>query len=66
MHFDDFASLDVLKVDLPLLRVLAQGTDFGLEFGDLVLGELLERAHDFLDSCHFLGQGLIRHSSMLD
>ena len=66
VDFDDFASLYVLKIDLPLRCVLAYRGDFGLQLGDLVLGELLQRAHHLFNANHFFGQSLVRHARMLD
>ena len=66
VDLQDLASLHILKVDLPLLRFLAQGVDLALEVRDLVLGILLKRAHDFLDTGDLLGERLVGETSMLD
>ena len=66
VDLQNLASLHILKVDLPLLRFLAQGVDLALEVRDLVLGILLKSAHDFLDTGDLLGECLVGETSVLD
>lgn len=66
MNFEDFSSLHVLKVHLPFLRVLARLVHLGLQISDLVLGELLQSAHDLFDAGHLLSQRVVRQTSVLD
>lgn len=61
----DFACLHVFEINLPLLGLLRQAVDLALKVTDLVFDELLEGAHDFLDSGHFLRQGFVRLAGML-
>ena len=66
VDLQNLAGLHILKVDLPLRSLLAQGVDLALEVRDLVLGILLEGAHDSLDTGDLLGEGLVGEASMLD
>ena len=66
MNLENFPSLHVFKINLPLLRFLANLVELCLQIGDLVLSELLQRTHDLLDSCHFLRQSIIGHASVLN
>ena len=66
MNLENLTRLHVLKVHLPLLRVLCQAVDLPLEVRHLVLHVLLHGRHDLFDPGHLLGQRVIRQPSMLD
>ena len=42
VNLHDFPSLQVLKVNLPLLSLIVCLIELGLEIGDLILGELFQ------------------------
>lgn len=71
-HFDglmdlhDFTGLHILKVHLPLLRFLTERVDLALQVRDLMFQELFQRAHDFLNSSHFLGHSVVSESCMFN
>ena len=60
------ASLQVLKVNLPLLGFVVCLIQLGLQVGYLCLCELLKRGHNFLDTGHFFSHSIVRLSSVLD
>jgi len=66
VHLQYLPGLQVFKVYLPLLDLLAQLLHIVLQFGDLVFLVLLKRTHHFLDPGHFLCQSLGGHASVLD
>lgn len=60
------ASLQVLKVNLPLLGFIVCLIQLGLKVGYLRFCELLKCGHNFLYTGHFFSHSIVRLSSVLD
>ena len=71
-HFDRrvdlyyLACLQVFKVHLPLLGLLTERVQLGLQVRDLMLCKLFESAHDLFDSSHFLCESVVGEACVLD
>ena len=66
VDLQDFTSLHVFEVDLPLLGIFVKAVELALQVAHLMLHELLESAHDFFDPGHLFGKRLVRESRVLD
>ena len=66
MDLKNLSSLHILKVDLPLLCLLAERVQLALQVRNLTLSELFKSAHYLLDTGNLFGQGVIGHARMFD